>query len=661
MTSRLKGLEGLRWKGNVYLALSQALLLMMTLYSVCRIGFYLYNIEFFPGMTFSRFGRIMMGGLRFDLSAVLYLNSLFILLLAVPLSIRFNSTYQQVLKYLFLVINSIGLAANVADTIYYEYTLRRTTLSLFRQFENEQNVSGLMFQFLLDYWYALLFWILLIFVMRFFYRSIKIEGPQIKSKALFYFSGGVALLLISGLVVAGMRGGFGESTRPITLSNAAQYATIPKDINLVLNTPFAILRTARTPVIEKVNYFASQEEMEKLYTPIHIPKDSIAFKSKNVVVIILESFSKEFFGVYNRDLKEGSYKGYTPFLDSLIGQSRAYQYSFANGRKSIDAMPSVICSIPSIEVPYVLSHYSGNRVNSLSSLLKDKGYYSAFFHGAPNGSMGFQAFANSCDFNDYFGKDEYGNDADYDGIWGIWDHKFLQFYAEKMNTFKEPFYTNLFSVSSHHPYDLPEEFKDKFKEGEMTIYKCIEYTDYSLKKFFATASKMPWYQNTLFVITADHASAQINFPEYNTAWGYFSIPIFFFEPSSRDWHGLNSKIIQQIDIMPSVLGALHYDKPYVAFGRDIFHDKSRPFAFNYLDNTFQTFRGDYLLQFDGSRTIGLYDFKSDRLLNKNLVQQLPDTVQSMETQLKAFIQQYNNRMVDDNLTIGGPLTPVIRN
>ncbi len=661
MISRLKGLEGLRWKGNVYLALSQALLLMMTLYTVCRIGFYLYNIEFFPGMTFSRFGRIMMGGLRFDLSAVLYLNSLFILLLAVPLSIRFNSTYQQVLKYLFLVINSIGLAANVADTIYYEYTLRRTTLSLFRQFENEQNVSGLMFQFLLDYWYALLFWILLIIVMRFFYRSIKIEGPQIKSKALFYFSGGAALLLIAGLVVAGMRGGFGESTRPITLSNAAQYATIPKDINLVLNTPFAILRTARTPVIEKVNYFASQEEMENLYSPIHIPKDSIAFKPKNVVVIILESFSKEFFGVYNRDLKEGSYKGYTPFLDSLIGQSRAYQYSFANGRKSIDAMPSVICSIPSIEVPYVLSHYSGNRVNSLSSLLKDKGYYSAFFHGAPNGSMGFQAFANSCDFNDYFGKDEYGNDADYDGIWGIWDHKFLQFYAEKMNTFKEPFYTNLFSVSSHHPYDLPEEFKDKFKEGEMTIYKCIEYTDYSLKKFFATASKMPWYQNTLFVITADHASAQINFPEYNTAWGYFSIPIFFFEPSSRDWHGLNSKIIQQIDIMPSVLGALHYDKPYVAFGRDIFHDKSRPFAFNYLDNTFQTFRGDYLLQFDGSRTVGLYDFKSDRLLNKNLVQQLPDTVQSMETQLKAFIQQYNNRMVDDNLTIGGPLTPVIRN
>ena len=661
MTSRPKGLEGLRWKGNVYLALSQALLLMMTLYTVCRIGFYLYNIEFFPDMTFLRFGKIMLGGFRFDLSAILYLNSLFILMLAVPLPIRFNSRYQQVIKYLFLVINSVGLAVNVADTIYYEYTLRRTTLSVFRQFENEQNMGGLLVRFLFDYWYGVLFWILLVLVMRFFYRSIKIEGPQIKSKTIFHVSGGVALLLIGGLVVAGMRGGFGESTRPITLSNAAQYATTPKDINLVLNTPFAILRTARTPVIEKVKYFASEEEMEKLYSPIHIPKDSMAFKPKNVVVIILESFSKEFFGAYNHDLKNGSYKGYTPFLDSLIGQSRAYQYSFANGRKSIDAMPSVICSIPSIEVPFVLSHYSGNRVNSLSRLLREKGYYTAFFHGAPNGSMGFQAFANSCDFNDYFGKDEYGNDKDYDGIWGIWDHKFLQFYAEKMNGFKEPFYTNFFSVSSHHPYDLPVEFKDKFKEGEMTIYKCIEYTDYSLKKFFETASRMPWYQNTLFVITADHASAQIHFPEYNTAWGYFSIPVFFFQPSSNDWRGFNSEIVQQIDIMPSILGALHYDKPYVAFGRDIFHDKSRPFAFNYLDNTYQTFRGNYLLQFDGSRMIGLYDFKLDKMLHDNLSQQLPDTARLMESELKAFIQQYNNRMVDDNLTIGGPLTPVIRN
>ncbi len=659
MKDRLKRLlTSVKWRGNIYFALIQSLVLMMALYMLCRVVFYYYNQAFFPDMTFSRFALIMAGGLRFDLSAVLYLNSLFILLIIIPFQWRFRPGYLKFLAWLFIIINSIGLAANVCDTIYYEYTLRRTTLSVFRQFENEKNIAGLVFTFVLDYWYALVFWIALIALMTWLFRKIKIEGPQLRG-GVSYVAGTIAMIFIVGLVVAGMRGGFGESTRPITLSNAAQYAATPKDINLVLNTPFALLRTAKTPVIQRVNYFPTPGDAEKVFSPVHIPTDTAAFRPMNVVVIILESFSKEFFGVYNRDIQNGTYKGYTPFLDSLIGHSKAFQYSFANGRKSIDAMPSIICSIPSIEVPYVLSHYSGNKVNSLSSLLKDKGYYTAFFHGAPNGSMGFQAFANLCDFKDYYGKDEYNNDADYDGIWGIWDHKFLKFYASKMSEFREPFYTNFFSVSSHHPYNLPDEFKNKFQEGEMSIYKCIEYTDYALKEFFSTAKKMPWYKNTLFVISADHASAQIRIPEYNTAWGYFSIPIFFYKPGA-DWQSFNSEIVQQIDIMPTVLGELHYDRPFVAFGRDIFHDKTRPFAFNYLDNTYQSFRGNYLLQFDGVRTVGLYDFKNDKRLATNLMSQLPDTAQVMENQLKAFIQQYNDRMVDDNLTTEGPLAPGVR-
>ncbi len=648
--------DGFRWSGNVYVAISLSLLLMMALYMFCRIGFYYYNVEFFPNMTLSRFGKIMVGGLRFDLSAILYLNSLFLLLLILPFTFRFHPWYIRVVRFLFMGINAVGIALNVADSMYYPYTLRRTTLVVIRQFENEKNLGGLAFQFFLDYWYAWLIWIVLVYVLYWVFSLIKIEGPQIRNKTTYYTASSIAMVLIAGLVVAGMRGGFGESTRPITLSNAAQYATTPKDINLVLNTPFALMRTAKTPVIEKVHYFASDEEAEKIFSPVHRGDSMGDFQPLNVVVIILESFSKEFFGVYNRDEEQGNYRGFTPFLDSLIGHSRAYQYSFANGRKSIDAMPSVICSIPSIEVPFVLSHYSGNQVNSLSSLLKDKGYYTAFFHGAPNGSMGFQAFANSCAFDQYFGKDEYNNDADYDGIWGIWDHQFLQYYAKQMNNFKQPFYTNFFSVSSHHPYALPDEFKGKFKEGTLPIYRTIEYTDYSLKKFFEIAAKMPWFSNTLFVITADHASAQIQLPDYNTAWGYFSIPIFFYKPGT-EWRGMTPEIVQQIDIMPTILGQLHYDKPFIAFGRDIFRDHTRPFAFNYLDNTYQAFRGNYILEFDGTKSLGLYDFRNDRLLQTNLIPQLPDTARAMEEHLKAFIQQYNNRMVDDNLTLKGSLLP----
>lgn len=648
----------LRLKGNIYVSLILSLTLVMVLYSVSRIAFFLFNTPFFPDMTWSRMLLIMGGGLRFDLAATLYSNSLYILLMIAPVMIRFKPAYRKLVFWVFVLFNAIAMAVNSADIIYYRFTLRRTTLSVLDQFENETNMGTLFFEFIIDYWYVFLFFVALVALLITGGRKlIRYVGPQLKKPIAFYSFGVIGFLLSIGLFVGGARGGFRESTRPITLSNAAAYATEPKDVNLVLNTPFALMRTAKANVIQKVNYFTNEEDLNKVFSPLRLPDTTRTFNKKNVVVIILESFSKEFVGAYHPD--KVNHPGYTPFLDSLIGVSHAFQYSMANGRKSIDAMPSVIASIPSIEVPFVLSHFSGNKINTLPNLLREKGYYSAFFHGAPNGSMGFDAFARQSGFNDYFGKDEYNHNEDFDGIWGIWDEKFMQYFAQKMNTFQQPFYANLFTLSSHHPYQLPEEYENTFKGGPRLVHRTIEYTDMALRKFFATASTMPWFKNTLFVLTADHASAEIVHPEYNTAWGYFSIPIIFYEPSESKG-SFQNQLIQQVDIMPTVLSYLGYDQPYVSFGRNIFNPREVPFAFTYLNNQYQFFQGNYLLQFDGSKSTALYDFKSDLFLKKNLLPTLPDTVNNMETKLRAFIQQYNNRMVDDNLTREGSQMKIAR-
>ncbi|MFN5169902.1 MAG: LTA synthase family protein [Cyclobacteriaceae bacterium] len=526
----LKQWPASRWRHSVYGTLVMLVLALMALYSVSRVGFYLFNTSFFPDMTLSRMLTIMRGGLRFDLAAVLYSNVLVVLLLILPLNLRFRPGYQTLVKWIFIIVNSIMLAINTADFIYYRFTLRRTTLSALDQFENEQNLGLLFGRFLIDYWYAVFFWLLLVVVLVVIGRLIRLETPQGRSKWITY-GGGLVLMLVSiALFVGGVRGGFANSTRPITISNAAAYATEPQDVHLVLNTPFAVMRTARANVIRKVEYFSTEEELNRVFNPVVVPTDTAAFRPMNVVVIILESFSKEFVGAFNRDGSIQDYQGHTPFLDSLISVSRAYQYSMANGRKSIDAMPSVLASIPSIEVPFVLSHYSNNPVNGMAALLRRKGYYTAFFHGAPNGSMGFDAFANMSGFNEYFGKDEYGNDDDFDGYWGIWDHKFLGYFAEQMNSFPQPFMTSVFTTSSHHPYIIPEEMEGEFEEGPKPIYKTLRYADHALKLFFDKASKMPWFANTLFVITADHASAEIMYESYNTAWGYFAIPVFSITP-----------------------------------------------------------------------------------------------------------------------------------
>ena len=389
-----------------------------------------------------------------------------------------------------------------------------------------------------------------------------------------------------------------------------------------------------------------------MYTPIHTPNDSAAVVKKNVVVLIVESFGREYIGALNKDLEGGKYKGYTPYVDALIGKSTTFQYSFCNGRKSIDGMPSVLSSIPMFVEPFILTPSSMNDYTGLADILGQEGYETAFFHGAQNGSMGFQAFAQKTGFQHYFGRTEYeaakGTD-DFDGTWAIWDEPFLQYYAEEMGKMKQPFMTAVFTASSHHPFVIPEQYKQQFPEGKLEIQKCIRYTDMAIGKFFETASKQPWFQNTIFVLTSDHTNMS-DHACYQTDLGGFCSPIIIYEPSHPEGQMID-KIAQQIDILPTVLGMLGYQKPYFGFGIDLLNTPSEDtWAVNYLSGIYQYVKHGYVLQFDGQKSKALYAL-SDSLMQQNLIHQLSaiSHQQLMEQELKAIIQQYMERMTQDRL------------
>jgi phosphoglycerol transferase MdoB-like AlkP superfamily enzyme len=633
--------------GNIYTGLIIRFTGVLVLFTFCRLLFYFYNRDLFPGMEFQRLVKILFGGLRFDLAGLLYLNLPVLILVLVPVRIKFNHLYQRFLAILFLVLNVSGLLLNLADMVYYRTTLRRSTLLVLDQFEHETNLGRLAFQFIQDFWGAFFIFLLLVFLMIRLTFGFHTSGPKFKNPWTFYAGGIFPLILFSSIFIGGVRGGFRHSTRPITISNAAAYATRPEDVNLILNTPFSVIRTSGIEVIKKVNYFKTEQELEKHFDPVVVPSLQKPFRPLNVVVIILESFSAEFVGKLNKWVDNGSYQGYTPFLDSLMEHSITYQYAFANGRKSIDAMPSLLCSIPSIDVPFVLSHYSNNQVNGLPGLLKSKGYHSAFFHGAPNGSMGFDAFAVKAGFDQYFGMTEYGNDRDMDGMWGIWDLEFLEFTAKKMGDIPEPFLATVFTVSSHHPFVIPVQFREKFKGGPNKMYASVQYTDYALKEFFNSCRKQSWFENTLFVITADHVSSEVTLSPYQTSWGQYAVPLVFYQAGMSPSFE-TQKVAQQIDVMPTVLGYLNYDMPYISFGKDLWSVKSGS-AINFAAPVYQYFSDSRLIQFDGERTIGLYDFMRDKFLKHNLSG--TENYDSLELLLKARLQQFKNRMVDNRLTI----------
>ena len=623
------------------------------MYSIARLTFLAENwVLFAEGLTASHLLEMLRGGILFDTSAILYTNVLWVVLMLLPVSRKENSTYHTVCRWLFVIVNTISLVMNLSDSVYFPFTMRRTTATVFDEFSNENNLGSIFLQEAVAHWYFFLLAALLAYAMWRFYITPGLDYRQLKWKsyALVTF---VSLLGFAPFCVAGMRGGWTRDIRPITISNANNYCNRPTEAGIVLNTPFSLIRTFGRNVFELPDYYPTDAELEAVFNPVHQPADSLTFRPKNVVVIILESFGREYIGAYNKHLEDGNYKGYTPFLDSLITQSLTYTHSYCNGRKSIDGMPSILSSIPMFVEPFFLSPYSNNAISGLADCLNGKGYSTAFYHGAERGSMGFMAFARATKFQQYYGREDFvadkrtvGDDA-YDDWWGISDEPFLQYMNLKLSETPQPFMAAVFTLSSHHPFRVPDPYKDVYKEEEMPIHKVIRYSDNALRRFFESARKEAWFENTIFAITNDHTNMS-NHDEYKTDIGGFSSPVIFYDPTGEMGIGMQDAIAQQIDIMPTILGYLGYDQPYMGFGIDLLNTPAEDtWAVNYLNGIYQYVKHGHVLQFDGQKTRAIYSI-DDRLMKNNLIGEVPQQ-QQMETELKAIIQQYMERMTQNRL------------
>jgi phosphoglycerol transferase MdoB-like AlkP superfamily enzyme len=219
--------------------------------------------------------------------------------------------------------------------------------------------------------------------------------------------------------------------------------------------------------------------------------------------------------------------------------------------------------------------------------------------------------------------------------------------------------TALFTLSSHHPFRVPDAYKDVFKEEnpDMPVYKVIRYTDMALQHFFASARKQPWFQNTIFAITSDHTNMP-KLPQYGTYLGGFCSPVIFYDPSGEMGSGMVDAIAQQTDIMPTTLEHLGYDEPYVTFGLDLLTTPpDSTWAVNYLNGVYQYVKHGHVLQFDGQQVRAVYSL-TDSLMQHNLLQsQKPQETEKaqwtqMERELKAIIQQYMERMTENRLIPG---------
>jgi len=625
------------------------LLLVYAVYMLCRIAYVWENWGLFGGewRQLSLFA-LLRGSLRFDSSAIFYTNVLYIIMMLLPLRVTEQRWWRVTRKSLFLVSNSIAVAANLSDAVYSQFTGRRTTASFFTEFAGDDNLGKIFFTEMARHWYLVLVTLLLMAALWVLYA----EPAKSRRKSLPRW----ALLLVAlGMTLVAMRGGIINTYRPIGVADAGRYVNRPTETAIVLNTPFSVIRTMGKTTYVNPHYFDDDELSSILEVEFNKSSagQSVDTSSchKNVVVIILESFGREYTGYYNKALENGKYKGYTPFLDSLLSVSLTWEQPYANGRRSIDAIPAIVSGIPMFVEPFFTTGYSLNKVSSFAAKLKEEGYSTAFFHGANNGSMGFDNYALAAGFDRYYGRNEYnsdkrfGGDDDFDGIWAIWDEPFLQYYATMMSEMQQPFATALFTASSHHPFAIPEEYKDVYVEEEMLIHKCIRYTDNALRQFFATASRQPWFDSTIFVITNDHTN-MTNHDEYKTPQGLFAGTLLIYDPSGELPRGKMAGVAQHTDIMPTILGLLGYSKPFVAFGNDLLNTPPEErWTVNYSNGIYQFLQNDTLIQFDGNSVVATYKLSTDPLMQHKIASR----PRLHERKLKALIQQYTSRMIEDRL------------
>ena len=626
--------------GNIPLHLTilmKRLGIVLLMLFITRIIFFAFNHEAFPRL---RFVDLFLS-IWFDLITIGLFFLPFYALFLLPIPIRGYRWNEIFFKGLFHLTNGLLIALNLVDVEYFKYTSKRSTFDLFSILSAGSDFSQLATTFVKDFWFLILALIILVFVSERLYRKTQISLFTRKTAPKnFYITNLLTFLIVAPTLFIIGRGGF--ALKPIGIIEASTYT---KGINttLVMTTPFTMIKTIDQKGVMKKDYF-SENEINQYFSPEKTTHpQNILPDGTNVMIILLESFGIEFIGEYSGK------ESYTPFLDSLIKKSMYFQYGFANGKKSIEAIPAVIASMPTLmDNPYISSPYGDNRINTLPNILKKFGYESAFYHGATNGSMRFDGFSTLCGYDHYFGRYEYDNDEHFDKTWGILDEYFNPWTAKKMSELKEPFFSTLFTLSSHHPYFIPEHIKDKIKTGPQPICASINYGDYALKEFFREAKEQPWFDNTLFVIMADHTPASTT-AEYNNRTHLYRIPIIFYHPKELIKPEKKNEIFQQLDVLPTILDLLNIKTNYYSFGNSYYENTDRE-AIAYIEGIYSYFRNGHMTNFINEKARNLYDFRIQSTSPVDSFSHYPQEVLENENRIKAIIQRYNGDLILNETT-----------
>lgn len=626
--------------------------LLLGFYALLRLGFLLSNLPFFEDAAASDIAMAFVYGLRFDIAALIGLNILPMVLYNGPFPTR-SRLYMGIVFAIFAVLNLFGVLINLADYRHYPAVQRRL---LNEPWEDTSELVGMFPQ-----WYhehpvlvigglaaGALFVVMLFFAVRYLMR--RIPGKNTQPRLIF------CGLLMIGLGVLGIRGGFQEGIlRPadafkhsssfavgyLTLNSA--YTTVSsrvlRPIQLVEKMPEDEARA----VVREMLFSADEELVDPDYPFMRKKTPSEPMRKLNVVILLMESWTWANVGPQ----PEGGTR--TPEFDALTEDGLLFTSFLSTGHKSNAAVPSILTSVPSLfRQPVIGSREELTRFRGLGSILKEHGYSTSFHYGVDKTIMGFDAYAALAGYDKYFSVEDYPETGEtvHDGRWGIFDELYFLFTVDRMDELPKPFTSLVFSMSPHDPYILPANRKEMFAEyeSETGYQQLLRYSDFALGRFFEAARERPWFDNTVFLITADHT----RFSPPNSYYESVHVPLLIYAPGIVE-PGRDETIGSQADILPTILDLLHVPTVHASMGRSMLDRAERRGPVVYREQGFGIFGNDLVLVNDLETDMGLYRYRDDIYFQQDLQHEQSDAADDLRKRLYAYLQIVTNTVRNDRV------------
>jgi len=546
-------------------------------FTLARLGLLFLYPKQFADLSFISVLSALIVGVRFDLSSVAVFLSIPFLLLNLPLKFVQHRIWQGLLTWVLYAALVVMAAVLIGDLIYFDYVKRHTTYELFLMGEGDAKLMGeMIFSTFLPYLFVLLIDALILF---FVFR--RISRRSVTSFQSFWWRS-VQLLLIFLLLVAAGRGGFGD--KPVTIIDAFNSGNTNYG-NLVLNGIFSISHSALKGENINHRFFKERQALKILQLDKKPSGAGYPFQKEirqsppnrlNLVIVLIESLSFKYV-----DSFAGMNFGVTPNLDHLAENGLKFVNFYASGQRSVEGIQATLTGIPSIIGLPTIGIGLIAKYSKLGALATDNGYDTIFISSLKRRSFRIDSIAGSAGFKRFFGKEDIPILLDYPdpnaARWG-WDYETYMFAAEKIETTKKPFLTYILTSTTHTPYPRLPNGLEKYphhQSEEEGFLNTVNYTDWSIGQFIKRLKSQPWFENTIFIFTADHALAHYQGGGFKER---FHIPLIVYAPKIFKPRTIET-VSSQVDIFTTIIEILGLTGKYSSAGVSLLTPNPDSFAF----------------------------------------------------------------------------------